>query len=330
MAEAKGKNANSVLGKRRRLRRDWLTFMRLVRYGIDNFSRNAWLTTAATAVMLVTLIIIFTSVLASNVFDDTLNDFRQNLKISFYLKDDLTKEQRESLERKLEASELITGVTYVSKEEARKAAAEDGADNPSQLEALSLLGEENPYPASFRIQVSDPSRLSEIDPIFEQKDFKEARSPDVQASTLGGDRREAIDSLASTASFIEKIGLALSIVSVVISTLIIFNTIRMAIFNRRDEIQMMKLIGADKNFIQGPFIIEAVMYGFFAAVATVAISYPIILTKGRDLSNWDINVDPTIRLLQDYPAVALLGLIAIGAVIGIVSSLLAIRRYLKV
>jgi cell division transport system permease protein len=104
----------------------------------------------------------------------------------------------------------------------------------------------------------------------------------------------------------------------------------MAIFNRRDEIHMMKLIGADKNFIQGPFIVEAVMYGVFSALLTAAVIYPLMLTQAGRLESYGVIVGPTLNFLQSYPSLVVLGLIVVGATIGIVSSLLAIRRYLKV
>lgn len=104
----------------------------------------------------------------------------------------------------------------------------------------------------------------------------------------------------------------------------------MAIFNRRDEIQMMKLIGADKGFIKGPFIVEAMTYGLLAGLVTLAIAYPLLVTQAPKLQSYGIAVTPTLDLLQRYWFIVAASLLTLGAMIGIISSLLAIRRYLKV
>jgi cell division transport system permease protein len=104
----------------------------------------------------------------------------------------------------------------------------------------------------------------------------------------------------------------------------------MAIFNRKDEIQMMKLIGADRNFIRGPFIVEAAGYGFIAAVIATAAGIGLLQASRTTLLNYGISVQ---RLLDDtmhYILFVTLTMIVIGCLIGIVSSLLATRRYLKI
>ena len=112
--------------------------------------------------------------------------------------------------------------------------------------------------------------------------------------------------------------------------LIIFNTIRMAIFNRKEEIQMMKLIGADRSFIRGPFVVEAIVYGFIAAVIATSLGIGLLSLFAKNMQSWGIEIGPTVNLLTDYIAVVLLGMILVGALIGTVSSLLATRRYLKI
>jgi cell division transport system permease protein len=328
----KTRSASAALTQRKRFRRQWITFMRMCRYGINNFSRNAWLTTAAMAVMVVTLLIVFSTVVARDIFSNTISELRQKVDISFYLADDVSDEQRVELTSSLRQQEIVTNVTYVSKEDARQLFAEGSAADLKTLEALQIIGDDNnPFPASLRVNVSDPNRLDELDAVFDSQEFKEAQNPDPNFQpSFRGERRDAIENIGRVASFTEKAGLTLSAIGVIISILIIFNTIRMAIFNRRDEIQMMKLIGADKNFIQGPFIVEAIMYGVFSALATAVIVYPLMLTQAERLQEYGIVVTPTLSFLQTYPSVVLLGLIIVGAVIGVVSSFLAIRRYLKV
>ena len=104
----------------------------------------------------------------------------------------------------------------------------------------------------------------------------------------------------------------------------------MAIFNRKDEIQMMKLIGAEKGFIRGPFLVEASMYGLIAALVATAAGYGLIFAAKAPLAQYGLPFDPTINLMVDYFGLVLLGMIAIGVLIGVVSSYVATRKYLKI
>lgn len=317
--------------QRKRPNRRWLTLLRVTKYGASNFTRNAWLTTAATAVMTVTLIIIFSSLAARNVFQDTISNLRQQLDISFYLADDVSEQERNNLIQTLRSQEFVTNVNYISKDQARESFIEGEDDEIQGLEAVDALEGLNPFPASLRINVSNPEQLDKLDAVFASEDFKEAQNQQPSfAPTSQSNRRENIDKIARAASFTERTGLILSVIATTISVLIIFNTIRMAIFNRRDEIQMMKLIGADRKFIQGPFIVEAVMYGVLAAILTTAIAYPLILTQSDYLDKYGVIISPTIDFIRMYAPLVFLTLLIVGAFIGLLSSYLAIRRYLKV
>ena len=103
----------------------------------------------------------------------------------------------------------------------------------------------------------------------------------------------------------------------------------MAIFNRREEIQMMKLIGAERSFIRGPFLVEAVVYGFFAALIATGLGFGLLVLAAPALQAQDIAVQGTLNLMTFYAGFVLLAMILIGAIIGIISSSLATRRYLK-
>jgi cell division transport system permease protein len=130
--------------------------------------------------------------------------------------------------------------------------------------------------------------------------------------------------------FAERFGIGTAILFIASSSLIIFNTIRMAIFNRKDEIQMMKLIGADRSFIRGPFIVEAVFYGFIAAVIATIIGITVLYISKDGLQSYGIQIETVVRFVTNYAGVTLLGMMLVGAIIGVVSSLLATRRYLKI
>lgn len=308
--------------------RTWTTLARIFQYGVSAFTRNAWLSTAATAVMTVTLLIITTSFMMRMIFADTIDVIQKRIDVSVYLVDNITDQQREQLTSAIREVPIVTDIAYISKEEARSIFEEN---NRSELENLEALREvqSNPFPASLRVSTSDPSRLGEISDVAQREEFKPLQSA---PPSNAGERREAIDRIASVSQTFEVASLTASIVFVVISMLIIFNTIRMAIFNRREEIQMMRLIGADPSFIRGPFIIEAALYGMAAAVIATVLVYAVILTQSGMFANYqaqEIQVADTINLFKSWPFLIVPIMILAGIVVGVSSSLLAMRRYLK-
>lgn len=311
------------------MRRTWITLGRICRYGLANFARNAWLSTAATVVMTVTLTIILATFTIHLIFKDTLADVRQKIDISVYLADDITKEKQDELERAIKNIASVTTIDYVSKAQARQEYISQNSGDQQQLEALSVLGEDNPFPASLRVHVSNTDHLNQIADLVNKEEWVAYQYPGKKAS-ISGSRKDAIENIARAAQFSEIAGLAVSGLFLALSIMVIFNTIRMAIFNRRDEIEIMKLIGAEKRFIRGPFIIEACLYGIFAAVVAITLMYVALLSFGPNLSSYGINIQPTIKFFSDYPVLIFASELLAGIFIGILSSFMAIRRYLKV
>jgi cell division transport system permease protein len=308
------------------MQRRTTTIMRVFRYGLSNFSRNTWLTTAATIVMTITLIIIITTAFARFVFNDTIDVVRQKIDVSVYLRDDITDSQRERFIGQVKKVPVVTSVEYVSKDQARKSFERDNKAEFDQLQALAQLGQDNPFPASLKIKTSDPNNLEGLNAVINgNKRLLDSGTP----TSYSGSRKEAIDRIAQVSQFSETAGLVAAAVFVVISIMIVFNTIRMAIFNRRDEIEMMKLIGAEKRFIRGPFIVEAAMYGGLAAIVSVILVYAVIIVKAHDLEQYEIAVGNTIHFFQTWPVLIALAQLLVGILIGVFSAQLAIRRYLK-
>lgn len=309
------------------MRRKWITLTRICRYGLANFARNAWLTTAATVVMTVTLTIVLATFTLHLVFNDTLADIRQKIDISVYLADTITDQQKTEFTNAIKAVPSVTTIDYISKAQARQDYVNQNSGDQQQLEALSVLGDSNPFPASLKVHVGNTDHLNDISKLVAEKKYQSYQS---KPASLNGSRKDAIENIARAAQFSEIAGLAVSGLFLVLSIMVIFNTIRMAIFNRRDEIEIMKLIGAEKSFIRGPFIVEACLYGIFAAVVAITIMYLVLLSAGPSISSYGINIAPTIKFFSQYPALIFVGELLAGILIGIVSSFLAIRRYLKV
>lgn len=317
------------------MRRKWIAILRIARYGASNFFRNLWLSTAATAVMVITLTIVLATFAVHLVSDDTLRNFRQKIDISVYLcdkqvpgcKQDVSEAQRQELAAAIQQVPVVTGVDFVTKEDARQKFIDDAGGDPQKLAALETLGERNPFPSGLRIHVSDTNRLAEVGDLVKQPQYKDWQA---REASIVSERGKAIQGLADAARFAEIGGLAVSALFLVISIMIIFNTIRMAIFNRRDEIEIMKLIGAEKSFIRGPFIVEACLYGVIAALVSFGIVAGTLVIAGPGIARSDVAIAPTQALFAQWPLVIVAAQVLIGVLIGVISSLLAMRRYLKV
>ena len=326
MAKGKKKLDSKSYAQQKRNRRKWVTFMRMLRYGVNNFSRNAWLTVAATAVMTITLFIVFTSVVSRNILIDTLSNVRDTVQMSIYLKTDTSSGDAQEVNGDVQKLPSVLNTTVISPADARSQFISDNKDSADSLDAIKEAS--NLFPWTINIKVKDINNTSQLSNYIASNDFVKSRLDPSHPPSFAGTKRTVIENIGGAADFAQKLGIGASLVFVIVSMLIIFNTIRMAIFNRREEIQMMKLIGAERSFIRGPFLVEAIVYGFFGAVIASGLGYAALFAAGPTLASY-FNVQPTINGLVLYAGFITLGMIVIGAIIGVISSLLATRRYLK-
>lgn len=322
------KQNSKVLSQQKRKRRQWVTFLRMCRYGVNNFTRNAWLTVAATAVMTITLFVVFVSVVAHNILNDTVASLRDQVSMSIYLKTDTKQGDVDASVAEVKKLTSVEGVAVKSPAEARDEFIEKNKADDSTLNAVKEATNKFPWTLNIKVKdINDTSQLSTL--VKDNETIKEHIDPNRDPS-FAGSRRDAIQKIAGAGDFAQKLGIAASALFAGISMLIIFNTIRMAIFNRREEIQMMKLIGAERSFIRGPFLVEAIVYGFFAAILSTIIGIALLYFVSPSLIGSGITAQPTLDMVMYYSGFVLLGMIVLGAIIGVVSSLLATRRYLKI
>jgi cell division transport system permease protein len=309
------------------MKRKLITFWRIISTGLTNFFRNATLAVAAMAVMVVTLTIILLSLLVNTTLSVTINQITDRIDISVYLVDGISETQTQKLISELKALPNVERTEYLSKDDALAKYLEDNANNPDLLLAVSQT--ENPLPATIRIKPLDLERVSEIQAFLEQSDIKALQS---DAPSYSGDRKEAIDKISRAANILQRVGIAGVIMFAIISVLIIFNTIQMAIFNRRDELAIMRLLGANTWYIRGPFVVEAVLYGIISGLISIFLINSLFVASSGTLEASSLGL-LDIGQAQAYfneHFMALLGLqLAIGVVIGAGSSIIATRRYLK-
>ena len=309
------------------LRRRLLVLERIVKTGAINFIRNAWLSAAAIAVMVITLSIILFSFIARATFNNTIAQINDKINISVYLKDNLTVQQRADLIKEVKQNSDVQAVSYVSKDEALSRYRDQNKSNTNLLMAISQT--DNPLPASLDIKPKDPNQLTSLKNLLDRDDIQKLQSA---PTSYSGDRKEAIDKITHATNFFQQAGLVGIIIFALISMLIIFNTIRMAIFNRREELGIMRLLGASSWFIRGPFVVETMIYGLVAAVLSVLICSSLFSLSSTTFEASTLGL-LDIKFASNYFTshywFILLTQIAIGIIIGAVSSYSATRRYLK-
>jgi len=327
MAKGKKKLDSKSFSQQKRHRRQWVTFMRMCRYGVNNFTRNAWLTIAATAIMTITLLVVFVSFASRNVLVDTADQVRDKIDMSVYLVTEAKPDDVNKVVDGIKGLSSVTAVNLETPEQARSKFIEDNKTSADTLEAVTQAT--NKLPWTISIKIKDINDTKQLQSFVESNPLVKANTDPSHPPSFAGDRRATLQTISRAVDFAQKAGIGASIIFVAISTLIIFNTIRMAIFNRREEIQMMKLIGAERSFIRGPFVVEAIVYGFFAAIIASAMGYSLLFFAAPGLLSYGINLQPTLDLFTYFAGFVLLAMILIGALIGIVSSLMATRRYLK-
>jgi len=305
----------------------WISFRRIVGAGCQSFVRNAWLSIAAMAVMTITLTIVLFSVIANATFSKTIADIRSHIDVSVYLVDGITEQQRTDLTKQIQSIDNVKSVSYTTKEQALTQYKQQNQGNVSLQLAISET--DNPLPASLHIKLYDPDRINDIKKFLDKPSVKALQSDETSYS---GDQKVAIDKITKATTFIREAGIVGVIIFAIISMLIIFNTIQMAIFNRREELNIMRLLGATKWYIRGPFIVESVLYGVVSALISVAVCNGLFAVSSTTLNANSLGL-LDIGYANRYFAAhfwAILGVqIGLGVFIGVVSSLIATQRYLR-
>lgn len=304
--------------------------VRVVKYGTKGFSRNIWLSMAATVVMAITLIILFATVVASVILTNTAQLMKDKIDITIYFKPGLTEETLDSLTEMMESNDNVKSIEVSSSEQEYEKLLEENKDKYNLANLFDgdqdvLMDELN---STMRIKVYDIDNLDSVKAVVEKQEGFAEYVDDKRPPTYDVNRAE-INTITSWASIARTSGIVLAIVFLVISILIIFSTIRMAIFSRREEIYMMKLVGADKSFIRGPFLIEAELCGIVAGVVAGVVSYFGFIKLAPKLVSYGIDVSSISSIMQSQQVVLVfLIFIAVGVLIGRVSARLAVSKYL--
>lgn len=308
---------------------------RIFKYGAISFTRNIWLSVAATLVMSITLIILFITVIASGILASTADTMREKIDITIYLKPGTPTATLSTMASTLSADDNVKSVNVSTSEEEYENFLKENADNEDLLNALSDESGEmrakmiERMQSTIRIKVNNIDDLSSIKKIVStDRNFVVNIDPS-NPPTYDVNRAE-IETITNWANVARNGGIVLSVVFLTISVLVIFNTIRMAIFSRREEIYMMRLVGADNTFIRGPFIVEAQISGIISGIIATTVSFFGFRALAPHLENYGINISQISSALDsNFLVIIYLIAMGIGVIIGTLSSVLAISKYLN-
>lgn len=310
------------------MQRKVTTFWRIINTGLLNFVRNVTLAVAAMAVMAVTLTIVLFSLIANASFENTIKDITSKVSVSVFMLDTATPQQTQKLIADLKKHPNVAKVVYLDKEAAKKAFLEREKNNTTL--AAAIIQSNATIAPTINITPRDLNEVQSIKDFLtttERKALQTASSP-----SYDDVRKEAIDNIAHATNVLRKIGIISVAVFALTCVLTIFNTIQMAIFNRRNEITIQRLLGASTGFIRGPFIVESAIYGLLSGLFSILIVNSAFLAsssalQASSLGLLDINYANEYFRGHFWQLLTLQ--IAIGIIIGTASSVIATRRYLK-
>jgi cell division transport system permease protein len=303
----------------------WTATKRVFKSGFVSFWRNGFVSLSSILIITLTLLTLGGIVFAGALLDFSLDEIKSKVDVNVYFVPAAGENEILALKNKLEALPEVANVEYITREEALADFRERHANDEITLQALEELGD-NPLGAILNIRAEETSQYAGIARFLTEESGEAGTFID---KINYYQNQTAIDTLSKIIKGGTTMALAVTLVLAAISVLIAFNTIRLVIYIAREEISVMRLVGAGNTFIRGPFIVLGLMYGFVSGLITLLIFYPV--------TYWVSGVTETFfsgfSLFQYFTenSFALAGiLIGGGLVLGAVSSFLAVRKYLHI
>lgn len=308
----------------------WLTIKRIFRAGLLDFWRNAFVSAASVLVMAVTLFVVGTTLFAGVILNSAISDLRDKADVNVYFVVGAPEDQVKQLQTSLQALPEVASVEYVSADEALANFREAHQNDQLTLQALDELGT-NPLGAVLNVKAKDITQYDAIAQFLQNQETVSTGQPSIidKINYFDASHRAALDRLASITSSAQRLGFIIIVLLILTTIAIAFNTLRLAIYTSRDEIQVQRLVGASAFFIRAPFMVEGVLYGLIAGVVTLLLFYPFTWWVGSATEQFFGGVNVFTYYIAHFPLFFLI-IVGAGVLLGIVSSYLAVRRYLKI
>jgi cell division transport system permease protein len=302
-----------------------ISILRVIKFGLKNFGRNIWLSLATTFVMMLTLLTISSLLILNILGKTTLNSIKEKIDISVYLKPAVQEEDINEVKNGLMSLAEVKSIDFISKEDALESFKKKHGDNPLILSSIEEI-KENPMQASLIVKARNPEDYAIISDLLARDQYKK-----IIDKVTFEDNKKIIEKITSTTNTIEKIGVAVSLAFIFITVILMFNTIRLTIYAQKDEIKVMRLVGATNQFIRLPYILESILYGLIASALCAALLYFSLKYFSPHITNFIEGEPIDIFAYLNTRIWYLLGLqIVLGIFLSMISSFIALRKYLRV
>lgn len=299
----------------------------LIGEGFKNVLKNKKSTFAAFFIMFATMITVGLGMAGASNLTSIINQLESDFPINVYIDDTASQDDIKNMEEQIKSLDYVNSVTYTSKEQALKNERENLGDTANVV-LNSYTESNNPFPASFTVTLTDLEKSSEVIPILQQlenvKKDKSTGNPCVVT------KQDTINGLNKAKKVIRIIFFVVGVLLIVISTVIISNTIKLTVHARRREISIMKYVGATNNFIRAPFIVEGIVIGVVAVAVSLLVSGSVYELIYNSLNSMISTKNYQLLLFKDIFYEILLVFAVLGIGIGVLGSSLSMKKYLKV
>ena len=299
------------------------SFGYLFREGFHNIRANRQMSVASIGILIACMVLIGGAIMLSMNIDSLMGYVESFNEVIVWVNDDLTDSEIDTLGQQIKALPNISTSQYISKEDALKELS-DTLGSSNYLDGFSEYGEDNPLPASYRVKVRELEKMSET----ESQILALSGVDGIESSA------EVANTLTGIKTAVNVSGLVIVSILVVVSIIIIANTVRVTIFNRRREINIMKYVGATNSFIRFPFLVEGMSIGLISAVLSFGLLWVgtnyFYQWIGQSASSW---LQMAYQNLVPFVSVAplmLLGFAGAGILFGMIGSFIFVGKYLKV
>ncbi len=302
-------------------------FKRILSAGLTGFVRNRTVSLSSIFILTITLCLVASLFLFNSVFNYSVDQIKSRVDISIYFKPDAEETDITTVKNTIQKLAEVEQVIYTSREQVLNEFKDKHQNDQVTLDALNELGS-NPFGATLSVKAKDTDLYDEIINKINKQNLLGSASSSVDSINYS-DIKTSIDRLTNIVSWLSNIGFILTVIFIVMSVMIVYNTVRLAIFTFRDEISVMKLVGASNFYIRGPFIVESAIYGLIASVITVILAYPATLWISEKTTVFfeGFNI---FTYYKDNLFTLFFILFLCGVAVACTSSALAVRKYLKV
>ncbi len=303
---------------------------RILKAGFQGFYRNRTVSLSSIFMLTITLCVVMSISTMHYVFSHTLDSIKDKVDIRVYMKPDATDDDIESLQNAVKSISNVRSAMLESRADALSKYKDQHRDDKDTLKALDEIGD-NPFGASVTILAVNPNQYEGI--VKSIQKYTDDRLISTGRNSIDkinyGELRDSINKLNNIINWTDKVGVWAAGVFILMSLMIVYNTTRLAIYVFREEIGIMKLVGASNFFVRGPFIVEAILYAVVATTITIILFYPFsIWVTGKTaefLGGLSIAEYYTSNVFNLF-----LLLLITGVVVTSISSFFAVRKYLKI